>query len=84
MISIFSSVDLFYGNEFYNQIEDTRLPYKERRTAFIGFYREILQNSFITDIFMTPRWQKSEGATDEHETAKKQKLTIHYVEGFAY
>jgi hypothetical protein len=81
---IFSSVDLFYGNEFYNQIEDTRLPYKERRVAFIAFYRKILQNTFLTDIFMTPRWQKSEGATDEHETAKKQKLTIHYVEGFAY
>ena len=81
---IFSSVDLFYGNEFYNQIEDTKLPYKERRTAFIEFYRKILQNSFITDIFMTPRWEKSEGATDEHETAKKQKLIIHYVEGFGY
>jgi hypothetical protein len=77
---IFSSVDLFYANKFYDQIEDTKLPYDERRKAFIQFYRDILQNTYITDIFMTPRWEKSEGATDEHETAKKYNLTIHYLE----
>ncbi len=77
---IFSSVDMFYTNEFYNQIEETKLPYKQRREAFFQFYRDILTNTFITDIFMTPRWEKSQGATDEHETAKKQHLSIHYVE----
>lgn len=76
---VFSSVDLFYTNEFYDQIKDTKLPYAEKRNAFFAFYREILSNSYITDIFMTPRWELSQGATDEHNTAKKQKLIIHYV-----
>lgn len=29
---------------------------------------------------MTPRWDKSSGARDEHETAQRAGITIHYVE----
>lgn len=32
-----------------------------------------------TDIFMTPRWEQSVGATDEHKTATKLGITIHCV-----
>ena len=80
---IFSSVDLFYGNDFYNQIAETKLPYVRRRTAFIQFYQKMLRNGYITDIFMTPRWQKSEGYMDEYETAKDENLIIHYVDELA-
>ena len=76
---IFSSVDIFYDEEFYKNLAEANLPYQERRTAFFQFYRDMLSSGYITDIFMTPRWEISEGATDEHETAKKQNLTIWYV-----
>lgn len=33
-----------------------------------------------TDIFMTPRWEQSGGAADEHDTALALKLRIHYLE----
>ncbi|KKR50513.1 MAG: hypothetical protein UU81_C0002G0027 [Microgenomates group bacterium GW2011_GWC1_41_8] len=47
---------------------------------WIEFWRTILESGHVTDIFMTPRWQLSRGATDEHETAQRIGITIHYVE----
>ncbi len=39
-----------------------------------------MECGYITDIFMTPRWEHSEGARDEHKNAIKAGMTIHYVE----
>ncbi len=76
---IFSNVDIF-SNEVYNRLEEWRLSLEEREAKARLFWREILESGHITDIFMTPRWDKSKGATDEHETAKKIGLKIHYVQ----
>ncbi len=75
---IFSAVDVF-TNEIYNRIIETTLPFDEREVKLRLFWNEILTSGHVTDIFMTPRWEKSKGATDEHKTAKKIGLTIHYV-----
>lgn len=76
---IFSPTDIFYDGLYHN-LKEASFPEEARRILFMTFWRDILSSGFITDIFMTPRWQQSEGATDEHNLAQKQGLTIHYVQ----
>lgn len=70
----FCASDIFTV-DLYKRLNRDTIP-KEK---FIEFWRDILKSRLITDVFMTPRWEKSDGATDEHETAKKLGLTIHYI-----
>lgn len=46
------------------------------------FWEEVLasEERFVTDMFMTPRWQESKGANDEHRIAKEIGMTIVYIE----
>lgn len=74
---IFSAHDIF-SDGIYSQIEERNFSHQDRRDIFITFWRDIVGSGFVTDIFMTPRWEFSEGAIDEHETAQKFSLTIHY------
>jgi hypothetical protein len=43
------------------------------------FWRDVLSSGFITDIFMTPRWEISYGSCDEHKTAQEVGMKIHYL-----
>lgn len=76
---IFSGVDIFY-NGLYEKLEESKLPYEQRRNVFIGVWQNIVGCGYITDIFMTPRWELSEGAKDELATANEKGITGHYVE----
>lgn len=75
---IFSATDVFSDDVY------TRLGGLESIEAgnhdFRKFWRDILKAGYITDIFMTPRWEQSGGATDEHNTALTLKLHIHYLD----
>lgn len=48
-------------------------------TEFKQFWRNVLATGHVTDIFMTPRWEVSGGARDEHEAALELNLLIHYL-----
>lgn len=76
---LFSATDVF-PPEIYSNLEEWELSFEERETKVRDFWREILKTGHVTDVFMTPRWEKSKGATDEHKTAKQIGLRIHYVE----
>lgn len=76
---VFSPTDIF-SDQMYAQLEETGWPQEARRAAFIDFWRGVFEGVYITDIFMTPRWEKSEGAQDEHTMAKKMGIVIHYIE----
>lgn len=76
---MFTAIDVF-PLEIYNNLEEWKLSFEEREEKVRNFWREILKSGHVTDIFMTPRWEKSKGASDEHETAKKIGLKIHYVQ----
>ncbi len=76
---IFSSVDVF-GNGIYDQIEESKFERELREHHFVQFWKMILETGHITDIFMTPRWEKSRGAKVEYTTAKKFKIKIHLVD----
>ena len=72
---IFSAADVF-SDEIYWKIN---LPRPIHETDFYTFWRKVV-SSGVTDIYMTPEWEKSTGAKDEHEIATKLQLKIHYVE----
>lgn len=74
---VFSPTDVFY-----DELIDRLVANNLKNDDFIQFWREVLgaEEKFITDIFMTPRWELSQGATDEHDLSKKLGLTIHYIE----
>lgn len=72
---IFSATDVF-NDEVFDRINATSLPVQ----SWFDFWRDVLNSGYVTDIFMTPRWEKSSGARDELETAEKLGLKVHYVE----
>lgn len=72
---IFSAADVF-NDEVYWKINLAKPIHEE---DFYAFWRKVV-GSGVTDIFMTPEWEKSTGASDEHVAAKELGLTIHYVE----
>lgn len=75
---MFSAVDVFSDN-IYAQLEEMALSFEKREVKIRSFWRQIFKSGYVTDIFMAPRWDKSKGATDEHETAKQIGLKIHYI-----
>lgn len=75
---MFSAVDVF-SSEVYERLEEWKLPSSEREAKVRSFWRKILKSGHVTDVFMTPRWEKSKGALDEHKTAKKIGLRTHYI-----
>jgi hypothetical protein len=72
--NIFSAADVF-DEEVYWKINIARPIHEEE---FYALWQRIV-GSGITDIFMTPEWEKSTGASDEHKTAKKLGIKIHYL-----
>lgn len=72
---VFSATDIF-TEQIYEACNNER---KITQSEFIDFWRELLKSKLITDIFMTPRWDESEGATDEHLVAEQLGLNIHYI-----
>ena len=72
--NIFSPADVF--NEKVYWVINIPKPVHEQ--DFYVFWQKVL-GSGITDIFMTPEWERSTGASNEHKTAKKLGLTIHYI-----
>lgn len=73
---IFSSTDVF-DTALFARIGIPTI----KATNWEDFWAEILghEERFITDIFMTPKWEKSRGATDEHRVAKEVGMNIVYV-----
>jgi hypothetical protein len=70
----FSAADV-YSEDVFNRV--TKGGFNP--SDFVTFWRGIFELGYITDVFMTPRWEVSEGAQDEHETAQRLGIRIHYV-----
>ncbi|MBI2027995.1 MAG: hypothetical protein HYT07_00155 [Candidatus Levybacteria bacterium] len=78
-LPLFSAVDVF-TDSVCKRLREYRLTISEREKKFYGFWDKVLSSGHVTDIFMTPRWEISRGARDEHRVAVKNGLKIHYVE----
>lgn len=70
-IPIFSATD-FLLNELVNTVFRGKASGDE-------YWRDIIESGYITDIYMTPGWEKSNGAKSEFDSAKKKNLKIHLV-----
>ncbi len=71
---VFSCADVF-SPKVYAQIALDGLT----NQSFIEFWQRVFEEGKITDVFMTPRWEISEGARDEFETATRLGLQIHML-----
>ncbi len=71
---IFSAADI-YGKEFLRRFNSVNDPDKWDR-----FWKHILVNGKVTDIFMTPGWNRSYGAKIEFKIATKIGITIHIID----
>lgn len=70
---VFSSADVFTPETY------ARVNLADRTNQeFINLWRVVLGSGHITDVHFTPRWERSEGARDEHMIATELGLTIHY------
>ena len=76
---IFSATDIF-TDDLYEKMKVHEMPRGDSEGLFQEFWRTILESGYITNIYMTPRWEKSMGATDEHKSALKVGLTITYLD----
>src|SRR3990167_1936785 len=71
---IFSATDVF-SRQLYDRLKEGVVAERE----YQHFWRQLQESGYITDLFLTPRWEVSKGAVDEYETAKRLDVTIHFV-----
>lgn len=72
---VFSSNDVFGKSRLWKKFDNLGFINQE----YVNFWRKILESGAVTDIVMTPRWEISNGARDEHKTAKRHDISIHYL-----
>lgn len=70
-IPVFSATD-FLLNELVNTVFRGKASGDE-------YWRDIIESGYITDIYMAPGWEGSNGAKSEFDSAKKKNLKIHYI-----
>ena|SRR3990167_7444686 len=73
-ILVFSAAQIF-NTEVYWKLN---LPGPEHEEGFYKFWRKILKSG-VTDVFMSPEWETSLGASDEFRAAKEMGLAIHFL-----
>lgn len=75
---IFSAMVTFVGDngDVVDHVRNRHYEFQH----WLTLWRNVLESGHITDLFVTPGWERSKGATDEHETAKRLGLEIHYLE----
>ena len=73
---LFSATDVF-DDELFKRLDAAGFVNADWEI----FWREVLgaKERFVTDMFMTPRWEKSNGATDEYRIAQEVGMTIVYI-----
>lgn len=76
---IFSAVDVFGVTGLWDRFVPMFVRGEITDDDFKKFWRGILGSGYVTDVFMTPRWEFSNGARDEHETATACGIRIHYL-----
>ena len=71
---LFACTDIF-TTAVFDRVGAARLTSQE----WLVFWRKILHQGHVSDVFMTPRWEVSVGAQDEYTTAQELGLQIHFV-----
>lgn len=75
----FSAADIF-NEDLYKRLLGDNFVISKRKKSFLEFWRGILREETVDDVSMTPGWDRSVGAIDEHKTILKLGLKHQYVE----
>ncbi|MDO8618487.1 MAG: DUF4406 domain-containing protein [Candidatus Daviesbacteria bacterium] len=70
----FSAADLFPRDVFTKVTRNGFNP-----EEFKSGWKRVFSSGYIEQVFMTPRWEVSDGATDEHNVATQLGLVINYA-----
>jgi len=70
---VFSAADVFPDETYWKK----NITSNELKHVYIEFWQKLLKNG-ITDMYMSPNWETSNGATFEREFAQKNGIKIHY------
>lgn len=75
----FSAADIF-NKELYKKLLGENFIISKRKKSFLEFWRGILKNGGVDDVSMTPGWDRSVGAINEHKTILKLGIRHQFVE----
>jgi hypothetical protein len=75
---VLSCPDVIYNLGLHDRLDVYSWPYDKRRERFLQFWQNVV-NGGVTDLFMVPGWERSEGARDEYATATRLGLQIHHL-----
>ena len=73
-VFVFSAADIFVTDAYWR----ANLSESNHTQAFYQLWKQVVASG-VTDVYMTPDWEKSLGACDEHAHAKELGLIIHYL-----
>jgi len=73
-VPVFSAADIFCSDVYWR----LNLPHPNHEDEFYNFWRQVL-GSGITDVYMTPEWERSLGASDEYKRSVELNLNIHFI-----
>ncbi|QQG44393.1 MAG: DUF4406 domain-containing protein [Candidatus Roizmanbacteria bacterium] len=80
---VFASTDIFDiiwdDLEELKRVKEGTLSREEMSAMMKPLFQEVLRSG-VTDIYMIPGWDQSEGAVDEFKTAQEIGINIHYLE----
>lgn len=69
-----------FTSQHFERLPQLKLPREEREPQLVEFWRIVLRSGYVTDLFMTPGWEASAGAVDEHVVAQEVGgIKIHYL-----
>jgi hypothetical protein len=75
---VLSCPEVIYNLGLDRTLDVYSWPYDQRRERFIQFWQNVVSGG-VTDLFMVPGWERSEGARDEYATATRLGLQIHHL-----
>lgn len=76
---IFSAIDVFGETGLWDKYIPLFIERKITDEDFMSFWRNVIYSGFITDIFMAPGWERSNGASDEEKIARIAGLKVYYL-----
>lgn len=73
---VFSATDIFLEGDLSRRLQASGA----REEDYMTFWRAVLESGLVQKIFFTPGWERSRGATEEFEIAKRQGMEIYVLE----
>lgn len=74
---VFSLTDIFSGD-----LRDLLIANQVQDEQIVTFWEQVLASGFVTDLFLTPHWDRSFIAQETLEQAEKLKVKVHYWDIF--